>query len=86
MRPRAKSYRVDLSGENHVTRVQGDEVTMGYVPAKRAVSSPRCTGGDTHGRRNGAPSVSDGWLPETLHDVVSMMSAILLSGHQGLMR
>jgi hypothetical protein len=56
---------------------------MGYFPAKSAVSQPTCKGGDTNWRRSLANSVSDGWSPETLHGVVSMMAATLLSlkGH-----
>src|SRR5262249_40434241 len=56
---------------------------MGHFPAKSAVSQPICEGEDTHGRKILAKSVSDGWSPETLHSVVSLMTATLLSlqGH-----
>src|SRR4029450_11540101 len=56
---------------------------MGYFPAKSAVSQPTCKVRDTNGRKILAKSVSDGSSPETLHSVVSMMTATLLSfkGH-----
>ena len=54
-----------------------------HFPAKSAVSQPTCKGGDTKWRRIVATRVSDGWSPETLHGVGSMMTATLLSltGH-----
>ena len=52
---------------------------MGYFPAKSAVSQPTCKDGDTNRRGIVAKSVSDGRSPETLHGVVSMMAATLLS-------
>src|SRR4029453_10063437 len=52
---------------------------MGYFPAKSAVSQPTCKVRDTNGRKILAKSVSDGSSPETLHSVVSMMTATLLS-------
>jgi len=56
---------------------------MGYFPAKSAVSQPTRKVRDTNGRRILAKNVSDEWSPETLHGVVSMMAATLLSlkGH-----
>ena len=64
----------------HAPHVQGDEVNMGYVPTKRAVSQPPCTGGETNGRRRKlAKRVNDGWSPETLQDGVSMRAATVLS-------
>src|SRR5262245_57566119 len=56
---------------------------MGYFPAKSAVSQPTCKVRDTNWRRILAKSVSDEWSPETLHGIVSMMAATLLSlkGH-----
>ena len=56
---------------------------MGYFPAKSAIFQPTGKGGETNGRRIVAQSVRDGSSPETLHDVVSMMAATLLSfkGH-----
>jgi hypothetical protein len=50
---------------------------MGYFPAKSAVSQPICKGGDTHGRRIWAKSVSAEWLPETLHGVVFLATAAM---------
>jgi hypothetical protein len=43
----------------------------------------RLKGRDTNGGRILAKSISDGWSPETLHGVVSVMTATLLSlqGH-----
>jgi hypothetical protein len=52
---------------------------MGYFPAKSAVPPPTCKSGDNNGRRILAKNVSDGWSPETLHGVVSLMAATLLS-------
>ena len=52
---------------------------MGYFPAKSAVFQPTYKGRDTNGRRILAKSVSDGWAPETLHGVVRLMVATLLS-------
>src|SRR4029453_14191121 len=56
---------------------------MGYFPAKSTVFKPTYKVRDTNGRRILAKSVSDGWSPETLHGVVSMMATTLLSfkGH-----
>jgi hypothetical protein len=56
---------------------------MGYFPAKSAVSQPIGKVRDTNWRRIVAKSVSDEWSPETLHGVVSMIAATLLSlkGH-----
>src|SRR5262249_42925651 len=66
-----------------LSHVQGDKVNMGYFPVKSAVSRPICKGGDTNWKKILAKSVSHGWSPETLHDVVSMMAVSLLSfkGH-----
>src|SRR5262249_16372173 len=63
--------------------VQGDEVNMGYFPAKSAIAQPTCKGRETNRRRMWTTSVSDGWSPEILHGVVSMMIATLLffQGH-----
>jgi hypothetical protein len=58
--------------------VQGDDVNMEYFPAKSAVSHPTFQGRDTH-RRSVAKSVSDGWSPEKLQGIVSVMAATLLS-------
>ena len=44
---------------------------MGHFPAKSAVSQPICEGGDTHGRKILAKSISDGWSLETLQSVVT---------------
>jgi hypothetical protein len=52
---------------------------MEYFPAKSAVSQPMYKSRDTHWRRTWAKSVSDGWSPEILHGVVSMMAGTLLS-------
>jgi hypothetical protein len=52
---------------------------MEYFPVKSAVSQPTCKGGDTNWRRILAKSVRDGWSPEMLHGVVSMMAATWLS-------
>ena len=49
-------------------------MNVGYFPAKSAVSQPTRKVRDTNGRRILAKSVSDEWLPETLHGVVSMVS------------
>jgi hypothetical protein len=63
----------------HAPHVQGDEVNMGCVPPKKAVSQPPCTGGETNGRRRLAKRVHDGWSPETLQGGVRMRAATVLS-------
>src|ERR671921_2125201 len=56
---------------------------MGHFSTKSAVSQPTCKGGDTHEKKILAKSASDGWSSETLHSIMSMMTATLLSfkGH-----
>jgi hypothetical protein len=81
--PQARLSRICPSRSNSgaygtLPHVQGDEVNMGYVPPKHAVSQPPCTGGETNGRRV-AKRVNDGWSPETLQGGVCMRAATVLS-------
>ena len=81
--PQARVSRIYPSRSNSGAygtppHVQGDEVNMGYVPPKHAVSQPPCTGGETNERRL-AKHVHDGWSPETLQGGVRMRAATVLS-------